>query len=527
MTNSYVAVGPSRADVILLPITLLDAGGAKKPPTELRLFKFGTNRTVKGNFRLTRSGAEQVMAQWRTLNRNFGFDFEHALFDKSVKPQDRVAAGWGHLEVRKDGLWVVGIEWTPDAARKIVNKEFRYLSPAFRDKSGEIVSVANCALTNYPATFDAVPLMLGAAALGGAVPFRPWPRHEGAAWDADAAVQRMRAWAGVDVAEPPASSFRRYAQGFAFVSGAGDKLGDFHLPHHDVVDGRLVTSRKGVEAAGAALQGARGQHPDIPESDLAAVKAHLQKHYHQFKRRAPWESGTSAHLSVELPRPVRGENTRLEYNMAENEQNAKHIELGMGILRGLAATLLAAQACAESDHPGLKDLGADLAAEIPEHVAKIKELFPQIGEPDGDEMEKDRKELAALKGRIRTLSGCPEGAEEGGLLTLSSQAKQKVRAAQVSEQDQKVAKVARLVKLGKIHPQDRDAHITLNMASLDWIEKNGAQVGPKEAGIDSEIQGAVTLNGQGPDPTSDEVKKAQADALDLMGISPSDPRLKA
>lgn len=61
----------------------------------------------------------------------------------------------------------------------------------------------------------------------------------------------------------------------------------YKLPHHKA--DTYHTNLKGVVAAGNALMGARGG-VEIPKYDLDAVKAHLQKHYHEFGKTAPWES---------------------------------------------------------------------------------------------------------------------------------------------------------------------------------------------------------------------------------------------
>jgi phage I-like protein len=108
-----------------------------------------------------------------------------------------------------------------------------------------------------------------------AVPYQRHPVIDGA-WDADAAVARMRKWAGVDSDDPPASAWHKYAEGFAKVTGEGNKLGDFHYPHHDVRDGKLVTSKAGVAAAIAAMHGARSGQTETEGLE------HLEKH------RAEW-----------------------------------------------------------------------------------------------------------------------------------------------------------------------------------------------------------------------------------------------
>ncbi|MBU6430684.1 MAG: hypothetical protein KGR26_16820, partial [Cyanobacteria bacterium REEB65] len=111
---------------------------------------------------------------------------------------------------------------------------------------------------------------------------------QGAAWDGDAAVDRLRKWAGVDADEPKAEAWQKYEKGFAWVdSSAKDNLGSYKLPHHDVKDGELVVNFKGVAAAMAALNGARGSGMDLSDADKSAVHAHLASHYKQFDQPVP------------------------------------------------------------------------------------------------------------------------------------------------------------------------------------------------------------------------------------------------
>jgi hypothetical protein len=71
-----------------------------------------------------------------------------------------------------------------------------------------------------------------------------------------------------------------------FDSENADVKSSYKLPHHQA-DG-LKAVWKGVSAAGAALSGSRGG-VDIPEGDVASVKAHLKKHYEAFGKTPPWE----------------------------------------------------------------------------------------------------------------------------------------------------------------------------------------------------------------------------------------------
>ena len=70
--------------------------------------------------------------------------------------------------------------------------------------------------------------------------------------------------------------------------GNEDKKGAYKLPHH--LSSSHKTVKAAVIAAGNALMGARGGVHGIPKDEIEAVKAHLEKHYHEFKLTAPWEA---------------------------------------------------------------------------------------------------------------------------------------------------------------------------------------------------------------------------------------------
>lgn len=120
-----------------------------------------------------------------------------------------------------------------------------------------------------------------------AVPYAAHPFAEGA-WDADAAVGRLRSWARVDAYEPSADAWDRYARGFAIVRGPRYNLTSYILPHHDVRDGELVTVPAGVSAAISALHGARAGGVDVPDDVRDAALKHLEQH------RAAWEKARTA-----------------------------------------------------------------------------------------------------------------------------------------------------------------------------------------------------------------------------------------
>lgn len=62
------------------------------------------------------------------------------------------AAGWiKEMAQRPDGLWG-RVEWTPQAAQQIADREYRYLSPVFdyATRDGEVLVILRAALTNNP-----------------------------------------------------------------------------------------------------------------------------------------------------------------------------------------------------------------------------------------------------------------------------------------------------------------------------------------------------------------------------------------
>jgi HK97 family phage prohead protease len=117
----------------------------------------------------------------------------------------------------------------------------------------------------------------------------------GREWDASAAKDRVRTWA--DATEAPN---QKYAKCWVFWESPGDEFGQYKLPIADLVDGILTAIPRGIFAAAAAVQGARGGL-NIPEDELPAVQRHLGSYYRKMRKKfdddsivAPWELGEDA-----------------------------------------------------------------------------------------------------------------------------------------------------------------------------------------------------------------------------------------
>jgi HK97 family phage prohead protease len=117
----------------------------------------------------------------------------------------------------------------------------------------------------------------------GAVPYAAGPLLDADSWDADAALGRLRAWAG----GKDSMDWAKYRKAFAWYDpDKADSLGGYKFPHHDVKDGKLMVHKKGVVAAMGACLGARGGS-SLPEADRKKVYGHLAKHYKAMDMDAP------------------------------------------------------------------------------------------------------------------------------------------------------------------------------------------------------------------------------------------------
>lgn len=120
-------------------------------------------------------------------------------------------------------------------------------------------------------------------------PFQNLPLAESSlGWDSSAAKKRIKEWSESE--DGPTTKYRR---GFLWYNkDEADEFGAYKLPYADVIDGELKAIPRGVFAAAAAIQGARGG-VDIPSADKNAVRGHLDKYYAKLDRSPPWSAMVS------------------------------------------------------------------------------------------------------------------------------------------------------------------------------------------------------------------------------------------
>lgn len=127
------------------------------------------------------------------------------------------------------------------------------------------------------------------------VPFQDLPlASEDRSWDADAARARIAKLASSDGSgDKDKIDWSKYRKAFLWYnSDEPENFGSYKLPIADVIDGRLMAVPRAIFAAAAAIQGARGG-VNIPESDIPAIKRHLEKYYKKLDREPPWAEKSS------------------------------------------------------------------------------------------------------------------------------------------------------------------------------------------------------------------------------------------
>ena len=155
---SKTAALPLEEPVLCTSAITLGADG--KPPREIKLLPFGDPMASRDGriFKLVdRPHAERVIAasKARLAGCDFVLDYDHqsALAAVEGVGGKAPAAAWGKdLELRADGIWLTGIEYTPAGEAALAAREYRYLSPWFyvHPETRMATWIRNAGLTNSP-----------------------------------------------------------------------------------------------------------------------------------------------------------------------------------------------------------------------------------------------------------------------------------------------------------------------------------------------------------------------------------------
>jgi len=144
---------------IALSAQLVELGSTA--PDEIKLLPAGRFRAKDGRpanlpgwVMDDRSASALLSAMQRQADASV-IDYEHQTLNALSNGKPAPAAGWyAQLDWRPgDGLYAVGVEWTPAARQMIENREYRYISPviSYDKNTGAITGLPMAALVNYPA----------------------------------------------------------------------------------------------------------------------------------------------------------------------------------------------------------------------------------------------------------------------------------------------------------------------------------------------------------------------------------------
>lgn len=151
----------------------------------------------------------------------------------------------------------------------------------------------------------------------------------------------------------------------------------YKLPHHKS-DGKHTLVWKAVAACGAIIMGGRGG-VDIPDADMAGVKAHLAKHYAEFDKEPPWEKSVSQQELMD----------EMAY-MGKLFQTVGISDEAMPLAMKLATDIIKRFTGADIPEDIQAKVGAVLNAKNLERLETIKELAQKVidsakhAEDDGD-----------------------------------------------------------------------------------------------------------------------------------------------
>ncbi len=123
-------------------------------PKRLKIFAWGANETIDGQFTAGTKTAQLMAANQRKLGyERVAIDFDHCTVSGTTANKELTAAGqpplifgYGRVHVvAGDGIYLEDVTWTPLGVQHARN--FEDLSPAIKDDAGEVVLVHSVALT--------------------------------------------------------------------------------------------------------------------------------------------------------------------------------------------------------------------------------------------------------------------------------------------------------------------------------------------------------------------------------------------
>ncbi len=152
--NKKTAANQGGIERIILPVALNFQVGESGLPERVDLVPAGLKITGVDGRSWNNPSPPGVVEWLEQRGHDLVLDFEHSSELKAPKGEPAPAAAWLHeYRVEPDGRVTAAIKtWTPAGEAAVLNREYRYISPALRVSrhTGVILGVDSVGLTNKP-----------------------------------------------------------------------------------------------------------------------------------------------------------------------------------------------------------------------------------------------------------------------------------------------------------------------------------------------------------------------------------------
>ena len=291
-----------QAVAIALAALSVELPATADAPVDFRIIPAGSFRSWDGRptecdaWVCTEEDGRRIVAELSARGSKRVIDYEHATLHAKKEGAKAPAAGWFQsAEWRDDGLWLIGVDWTAAAAKAIVAKEYRYVSPVFPydPKTGRVQSLFYAALTNDPGLDGLTDLAALAAELF-LPPINPQETSmdllkkllaalglqesvtEAEALSAVAALKTNVAALSAQVAQPDPAQFVPVATLSALQGEHAELQGRLAALSAEVSGGKLEKLMSDGLAAGKLTPAIEAWARELGKKDIAALSAYIE-----------------------------------------------------------------------------------------------------------------------------------------------------------------------------------------------------------------------------------------------------------
>ncbi|GAA4666936.1 phage protease [Bartonella pachyuromydis] len=139
------------AFIDLCPDVLCQDGTVSQAPEWVQLLPKAPNVKARDG-REWHYNPQRILKAFAANKGPLVIDYEHGQHHRARNGLEAPASGWIEELAERDGAIWGRVKWTDMATKKIIAREYRYLSPEFRhSKNGEILSLVGAGLVNRPA----------------------------------------------------------------------------------------------------------------------------------------------------------------------------------------------------------------------------------------------------------------------------------------------------------------------------------------------------------------------------------------